>query len=37
MTAHPHQPTRILRAGPDFAWPGGKRIAVVFNIAYEGW
>ena len=31
------QPTRILRPGPDFRWPGGARIAIVFNIAYEGW
>ncbi len=31
------QPTRILRPGPDFRWPGGARIAMVFNIAYEGW
>ena len=37
MTAHPHQPARILRAGPEFTWPEGKRVAVVFNIAYEGW
>jgi len=37
MTAHPLQPTRILRAAPEFTWPEGKRIAVVFNIAYEGW
>lgn len=25
-----HMPT-------DFCWPGGKRIAVVFNVAYEMW
>lgn len=37
MTMSHSQPTRILRAGPDFVWPGGKRIAIVFNIAYEGW
>ena len=30
-------PHRILRAGPDFRWPGGKRVAVIFNIAYEAW
>ncbi len=37
MTNTTHQPTRILRAGPDFTWPGGKRMCIVFNIAYEGW
>jgi peptidoglycan/xylan/chitin deacetylase (PgdA/CDA1 family) len=21
----------------DFRWPGGKRVAVIFNVAYEGW
>lgn len=36
MSANPH-PTRILRAGPDFTWPGAKKICLVFNIAYEGW
>ncbi len=30
-------PHRVLRANKDFAWPGGKRVAVVFNIAYEAW
>ena len=29
------QPTRILRPGPDFRWPGGARIAIVFNIAAQ--
>jgi peptidoglycan/xylan/chitin deacetylase (PgdA/CDA1 family) len=28
---------RIRRAGPDFRWPNGARVAVVFNIAYEAW
>ena len=28
---------RILRAGPSFQWPQGKRIALVFNIAFEAW
>jgi peptidoglycan/xylan/chitin deacetylase (PgdA/CDA1 family) len=32
----PQQPV-ITRLGPDFRWPGGKRVAVIFNIAYEGW
>jgi peptidoglycan/xylan/chitin deacetylase (PgdA/CDA1 family) len=31
------RPKRILRANDNFRWPGGKRIAVVFNIAFEGW
>ena len=25
------------RLGHDFRWPGGRTIAVVFNIAYEAW
>ncbi len=28
---------KITRLGPEFRWPGGKRIAVIVNIAYEGW
>ena len=28
---------RTLRATPSFRWPGGKRVAIVFNVAYEGW
>ncbi|MGE3245341.1 MAG: polysaccharide deacetylase family protein [Beijerinckiaceae bacterium] len=31
------RPLRTLRAKSDFRWPGGKRVAVVFNIAFEGW
>ena len=27
----------VQRLGKDFVWPGGKRVAVIFNIAYEGW
>ena len=27
----------MLRANDTFRWPGGKRIAIVFNIAFEGW
>ena len=29
--------TRVLRLGRDFRWPGGRRVAVVFNIVYEAW
>ena len=28
---------RIRRLGADFRWPGGRKVAVVFNVAYEGW
>ena len=27
----------ITRLDRDFRWPGGRRVAVVFNVAYEGW
>jgi peptidoglycan/xylan/chitin deacetylase (PgdA/CDA1 family) len=27
----------ITRLSDDFRWPGGKRLAVIFNIAYEAW
>lgn len=27
----------ITRLSDDFRWPGGKRVAVIFNIAYESW
>ena len=39
MTSAPRgaSPYRVARAGKAFRWPGGKRVAVVFNIAYEGW
>ena len=30
-------PRRVRRATPEFRWPGNKRVAVVFNIAYEAW
>ena len=33
----PAPPHRVLRATDNFRWPGGKRVAVVFNFAYEGW
>jgi peptidoglycan/xylan/chitin deacetylase (PgdA/CDA1 family) len=28
---------RITRLGRDFRWPGGRTVAVVFNVAYEAW
>lgn len=28
---------RVQRLPESFLWPNGKRIAVIFNIAYEGW
>jgi peptidoglycan/xylan/chitin deacetylase (PgdA/CDA1 family) len=28
---------RVQRLPKNFLWPGGKRVAVIFNIAYEGW
>lgn len=31
------QPPRIIRAPLGMCWPDGRRIAVVFNIAYEMW
>ena len=31
------QGARVRRVGRDFRWPGGRKVAVVFNIAYEGW
>jgi peptidoglycan/xylan/chitin deacetylase (PgdA/CDA1 family) len=30
-------PDRIERLSDSFRWPGGHRVAVVFNIAYEAW
>jgi peptidoglycan/xylan/chitin deacetylase (PgdA/CDA1 family) len=29
--------TRVIRLGPKFRWPGKRRVAVVFNVAYEAW
>jgi peptidoglycan/xylan/chitin deacetylase (PgdA/CDA1 family) len=29
--------TRVQRLGEDFRWPGGRHVAVVFNLAYEAW
>jgi peptidoglycan/xylan/chitin deacetylase (PgdA/CDA1 family) len=28
---------RAVRLGRDFRWPGDRRVAVVFNVAYEAW
>lgn len=28
---------RITRLPDSFRWPGGKRVAIIFNIAYEAW
>ena len=28
---------KITRLRDDFRWPGGKRVAIIFNIAYEAW
>jgi peptidoglycan/xylan/chitin deacetylase (PgdA/CDA1 family) len=30
-------PNLIKRLPDSFRWPGGKRVAVIFNIAYEAW
>ena len=27
----------VTRLPDDFRWPGGKRVAVIFNLAYEAW
>ena len=31
------QGARVKRLGRDFRWPGDRTVAVVVNIAYEGW
>jgi peptidoglycan/xylan/chitin deacetylase (PgdA/CDA1 family) len=28
---------RIVRTRPEFRWPGGRHVAIIFNIAYEAW
>jgi hypothetical protein len=28
---------RVLRLDRTFRWPGGRHVAVVLNVAYEGW
>jgi peptidoglycan/xylan/chitin deacetylase (PgdA/CDA1 family) len=37
VSAADQQPVRIRRAGPAFRWPNGRKIGIVFNIAYEAW
>src|ERR1700719_2629391 len=27
----------ITRLGSEFRWPGGRHVAIVFNIAFEAW
>jgi peptidoglycan/xylan/chitin deacetylase (PgdA/CDA1 family) len=36
-TPIPAPPHKVRRATPAFRWPEGKRVALVFNIAYEAW
>jgi len=35
MTTTPHP--AIWRPTPEFRFPGGHRVGIIFNIAYEGW
>src|SRR5262249_26667716 len=28
---------RVIGLGADFRWPGARRVAVVFNVAFEAW
>jgi hypothetical protein len=28
---------RVVRLDRMFRWPGGRHLAVVLNVAYEGW
>jgi peptidoglycan/xylan/chitin deacetylase (PgdA/CDA1 family) len=35
--ADPPNTPRVTRLPADFRWPGGRRVALVFNIAYEAW
>ena len=37
MTDDPNRPTAITRLDDGFRWPGNRRIAAVFNVAFEGW
>jgi peptidoglycan/xylan/chitin deacetylase (PgdA/CDA1 family) len=32
-----NEPISIRRAGPDFRFPNGARIGIIFNLAYEAW
>lgn len=36
-TPIPAPPHRVRRATAAFRWPRGKRVALVFNLAYEAW
>lgn len=37
MPQQPDRPESVRRLGGEFRWPGGRRICVVFNLAFEGW
>ena len=37
MSVGSHSGPAITRLPDDFRWPGGRRLAVIFNIAYEAW
>src|SRR4051812_25382163 len=28
---------KVSRLPADYRWPGGRHVAVVFNVAFEGW
>ncbi|KRR15293.1 hypothetical protein CQ12_16015 [Bradyrhizobium jicamae] len=30
-------PTSVTRLDRAFRWPGGARVGIIFNVAYEGW
>lgn len=31
------EPASVRRATQAFRWPGGARVGIIFNVAYEGW
>jgi peptidoglycan/xylan/chitin deacetylase (PgdA/CDA1 family) len=33
----PSAQPRIVRTPANFRWPGGRHVAVIFNLAYEAW
>lgn len=37
VTAPEARPVTARRLGADFRWPGGRSVAIVFNVAFEGW
>ncbi|HVZ53447.1 MAG TPA: polysaccharide deacetylase family protein [Pseudolabrys sp.] len=37
MTSVAAAKPRIVRTQPQFRWPGGRHVAIIFNIAYEAW